>query len=416
MLLGVIADDFTGASDIANTLKKAGMKTALVSGVPNDLSLDADAVVIALKSRSIPADDAVTVSLSALNWLKSQNCRQFVFKYCSTFDSTPLGNIGPVTAALADALQAKKVICCPALPANGRTVYQGHLFVNDVLLSESGMEHHPLNPMTDSNIRRWMKMQCKEPIGLIDLATVRKGAPAIETALNSTNERLFIADATNVEDLIALGFAMKDQILITGGSGIAQGLPENFRRSGLLVDDDSVFNGTQGPCVILAGSCSKATLAQIAVHRRQAPSLKLSASSLLSDDNVLLKCLKFAEQNRHLTPLIYSSEQPAEIMQAQANHGVENLAKRIEDFFGQLAGSLVANGFSRIIVAGGETSGAVVTALEIKSFAVGPEIVAGVPCLAAAGDTPLAMALKSGNFGGPDFFARAARMLAGQMP
>lgn len=416
MLLGVIADDFTGASDIANALKKAGMKTALVSGVSNDLSLDADAVVIALKSRSIPADDAVTVSLSALNWLKSQNCRQFVFKYCSTFDSTPLGNIGPVAAALADALQAKKVICCPALPANGRTVYQGHLFVNDVLLSESGMEHHPLNPMTDSNIRRWMKMQCKEPIGLIDLATVRKGAPAIETALNSTNERLFIADATNVEDLIALGFAMKDQILITGGSGIAQGLPENFRRSGLLVDDDSVFNGTQGPCVILAGSCSKATLAQIAVHRSQAPSLKLSASSLLSDDNVLLECLKFAEQNRHLTPLIYSSEQPAEIIQAQANHGVENLAKRIEDFFGQLAGSLAANGFSRIIVAGGETSGAVVTALEIKSFAVGPEIVAGVPCLAAAGDTPLAMALKSGNFGGPDFFARAARMLAGQMP
>ena len=414
MLLGVIADDFTGASDIANTLKKAGMKTALVSGIPSDLSLDSDAIVVALKSRSIPADDAVKLSLSALDWLRKQNCLQFVFKYCSTFDSTPCGNIGPVTAALADALHAQKVICCPALPANGRTVYQGHLFVNDKLLSESGMENHPLNPMTDPNIRRWLGLQIKEPIGLIDLATVRIGVTAIETALNSADERLFIADATSLGDLINLGFAMKDQILVTGGSGIAEGLPENYRRRGQLGYDDSTFNGTQGNCVILAGSCSQATLAQVSSHRTQAPSLQIKASELLSSDDILSKCMEFAEHNRASTPLIYSSDQPAEIAKTQAAYGVESLAAKIEVFFGVLADRLVKIGFSRIIVAGGETSGAVVTALGIKSFVVGPEIVPGVPCLAATREKPLAMALKSGNFGGSDFFARAAKMLAGQ--
>ncbi len=414
MLLGVIADDFTGASDVANTLKKAGMKTALVCGIPVDLSLDADAVVIALKSRSIPAQNAISISLSALHWLRQQNCQQFLFKYCSTFDSTPLGNIGPVTAALADALDAQKVICCPAFPVNGRTVFQGHLFVNDKLLSESGMENHPLNPMTDSNIRRWLMLQSNEPIGLINLATVRSGSPAIEASLAASNERLFIADATSEDDLINLGYALKDQVLITGGSGISLGLPENFRRRGLLVDDVSIFNGAAGPCVILAGSCSNATLAQVSSYATRAPSLQVRASELLSGEDILAKSIEFAVRNRDHAPLIYSTDQPSEIVKSQLIYGTAILATKIEDFFGALANGLVKMGFSRLVIAGGETSGAVVTALKIKSFDVGPEIVAGVPCLTATRDAQLAMALKSGNFGGPDFFEKAVKMLDGQ--
>lgn len=413
MLLGVIADDFTGASDIANTLKKSGMSVTLVAGVPTEPVEKTDAVVIALKTRSVAANVAVELSLAALVWFRAQNCQQIFFKYCSTFDSTANGNIGPVAVALADALQAKKVLCCPAFPANGRTVYQGHLFVGSKLLSESGMEKHPITPMTDSNIRRWMAKQCKENIGLIDLSTIRKGHAQVKDAIDLSAERVFIADAIDDHDLMTLGTAVQDHPLITGGSGIALGLPNNFRRRGQLEEDQSTFEGATGPCVILAGSCSGATLSQIEVYKAKAPALRIQANEFLSNSNLLSDCLDFANQHRDETPLIYSSDTPVQILETQTQFGVAQTASAFESFFGACATKLVKEGFERVIVAGGETSGAVVSALGTKSFTVGPEIAPGVPCLQAATRQPLALALKSGNFGGDNFFSLAAATLKG---
>src|SRR5688572_13154830 len=237
MLLGVIADDFTGASDIANTLAKGGLSTVQFLGLPTKPAPEAcEAGVVALKSRSIAAADAVTLSLEAFEWLRAQGCRQYAFKYCSTFDSTPEGNIGPVGEALAKALDGKGVAACPAFPTTGRTVYQGHLFVGDRLLDESGLENHPLNPMTDADIRRWLARQSREPVGLVPWTTVRQGAAAIRAALDfaaGRGERLVIVDAVSDEDLLAIGEACAEAKLLTGGSGIALGLPRNFVREGL---------------------------------------------------------------------------------------------------------------------------------------------------------------------------------------
>src|SRR3954469_10943097 len=228
MLLGVIADDFTGASDIANTLAKGGLATVQFLGLPTKPAPETcEAGVVALKSRSIAAADAVALSIEAFEWLRAQGCRQFVFKYCSTFDSTPEGNIGPVGEALAQALGARGVPACPAFPTAGRTVYQGHLFVGDRLLSESGMENHPLNPMTDPDLRRWLSRQCREPVGLVAWGSVRQGGAAVRKALDAAagrGERLAIVDAVSDEDLIAIGEACAEAPLVTGGSRLPPGL------------------------------------------------------------------------------------------------------------------------------------------------------------------------------------------------
>ncbi|HEX2726488.1 MAG TPA: 3-oxo-tetronate kinase [Beijerinckiaceae bacterium] len=421
MLLGVIADDFTGASDIANTLAKGfgggGLRTTQFLGVPQrPAPASCDAGVVALKSRSIAADEAVAQSLAALRWLQDQGCRQFVFKYCSTFDSTSAGNIGPVGEALAEALGVAGVPACPAFPAAGRTVYQGHLFVGDRLLSETSLRTHPLNPMTDPDIRRWLALQSKRPVGLVPYATVAKGATALGAALDEAagrGECLVIVDALTEADLLAIGAACADRPFLTGGSGIAIGLPRNFIGKGLAEAAQPAFEGVRGPEAILAGSCSGATLGQIALHREKHPALNVAVDDVLAGALRAEQLVAFVETHRGSEPLIYSSEPPERVAASQQRHGAAKVAHAIESLFAETARALVDAGVRRLVVAGGETSGAVVSALDIDALEIGPEIDPGVPVVIARGDRTLALALKSGNFGAPDFFSKALRSLGG---
>jgi len=423
MLLGIIADDFTGASDIANTLAKGlpgegGLRAAQFLGVPNEPApADIEAGVIALKSRSIASEEAVAQSLSALAWLKEQGCRQFVFKYCSTFDSTPEGNIGPVGEALARALGATGVVVCPAFPGAGRTVYQGHLFVHDRLLSESGMQNHPLNPMTDPDIRRWLASQTRKPVGLVPWPVVRTGAEAIREALDAAGARgetLVIVDAITDEDLVAIGSACKTAALLTGGSGIAIALPANFIEAGLACGAVASFAGIAGPEAILAGSCSAATRQQIELHAESHPVLAIDVEVAMRGELHPPMLVDFITRNRGNAPLVYSSADPARVSALQEKYGGAKIAETLDGLFAATARALVAEGVSRLVVAGGETSGAVVSALDLGALSIGPEIDPGVPVLVANAEKPLALALKSGNFGAPDFFAKALRRLEGK--
>src|SRR5262245_42150252 len=415
MHLGVIADDFTGASDVANTLAKGGLATIQFLGLPTkDAAVHCDAGVVALKTRSIAADEAVRESLKALDWLKRQGCRQFLFKYCSTFDSTPQGNIGPVGEALAGALGAYGVPSCPAFPTTGRTVYQGHLFVGDRLLSESGLENHPLNPMTDPDIKRWLARQSKEPVALVPWETVRQGAGAIRRALEEAaarKARLAIVDALVDEDLLSIGEAAADMPLLTGGSGIALGLPWNLINRNIVKRSAVKFLGVKGPEAVLAGSCSKATLAQIEAHRAQHPALAVDVGAVMRNAITAAALVAFAHQNQGRAPLIYSSTGPEQVRRAQADFGAKKVSENLEHLFADTARQLVASGVRRLVIAGGETSGAVVGALGIDALAIGPEIDPGVPALTTTAGTPLALALKSGNFGSPTLFQKALRVL-----
>jgi uncharacterized protein YgbK (DUF1537 family) len=421
MLLGVIADDFTGASDIANTLARGhggsgGLVTVQFLGVPaSPATPGCEAGVVALKSRSIPAADAVAQSMAALRWLQAQGCRQIVFKYCSTFDSTPRGNIGPVGEALAQAMEAAGVVACPAFPATGRTVFQGHLFVGDRLLSESSLRHHPLNPMTDADLRRWLRLQTSGPVGLVAHATVRRGADAIRAALGECaqrGERLAIVDAVSEDDLLAIGAACAEAPLLTGGSGIALGLPRNFIRKGLAHGRPGGVAGIRGPEAILAGSCSARTLEQVEAHRADHPSLRVEPEDVMAGQITARQVVEFVAANAGRAPLVFSCAAPDAVARAQQRFGAEPLAHAMEQLFAQAARELVDRGVQRLVVAGGETSGAVVSALGLTQLAIGAEIDPGVPMLLAhEGRRPLALALKSGNFGGRDFFERALRVL-----
>lgn len=414
MLLGCIGDDFTGSSDLGNTLTRAGMRCVQYVGVPNGpADPGVEAGIVALKSRSIPVADAIRQSLAALDWLRAQGCRQILFKYCSTFDSTPDGNIGPVAEALADALDASRVLVCPAFPATGRSVYQGHLFVNDRLLSESGLENHPLTPMTDPDLRRWLSLQTKGTVGHVPFAAVADGAQAVRARMDAeeaAGHRLIVADAIRDDDLVTLGRAAADLPLLTGGSGIALGLPAVFRDAGLLSDTAGTWTGQTGPAAILSGSCSNATRAQIALHGETHPVREVDADTVMAGgiDAQTLADWALAQDG---LPLIYTSADPDTVRAAQARHGQEAVAGAIETLFAQTARALVAGGVTRLITAGGETSSAVVEALAPDRLEIGPEIDPGVPVM-RANDT-LILALKSGNFGAPDFFAKAASVMEG---
>lgn len=416
MLLGCIGDDFTGSSDLANTLAKQGMRTVQFTGIPDhDADPDIEAGVIALKSRSVPVHEAVEQSLAALEWLRAQGCKQFLFKYCSTFDSTPQGNIGPVCDALAEALDAYQIIVCPAFPGTGRSIYQGHLFVNDILLNESGMQNHPLTPMTDADIRRWLKPQTRHEVGHVAAVDVLEGPQAIRAALereHGSGKRLIVVDATRDADLLDIGAAAADLPLITGGSGIALGLPQNFDRQGLLAGSSNTWSGEDGKCVILSGSCSIATRAQVELHRKSNPGFEIPAADVIEGRLAAEELTKWlAEQDG--IPLAFSSADPEIVKQVQEKFGRERAAQAIEEFFAETARQLVATGVTRLITAGGETSGAVVEGLKLKTLEIGPEIAPGVPALRAGPN--LVIALKSGNFGGPEFFTQAANILAGKV-
>lgn len=418
ILLGCIADDFTGATDLANTLTRRGMSTVVLFGVPGAGrgAPDADAVVIALKSRSIPAGQAVEQSRSALKWLKRAAARQFYFKYCSTFDSTDAGNIGPVAEALLAALEADFTVACPAFPTNQRTVYRGHLFVGDVLLSKSSMRHHPLTPMTDPLLTRVLQRQCTVRVGLIPFDVVERGSDAIREAidaLRSEGMRIAIVDALTDAHLIAIGAACADLKLLTGGSGLALGLPDNFRRAGLLRKGHAgALPRVAGHAAVLSGSCSAATRQQVEVMRAQADAFALDPAALGAGEDVVERALAWAIPRLGAKPvLIYSTADAAGVEKAQAVLGRERAGEMIENAMGRIAKGLAEMGVRRLVVAGGETSGAVVKALGVDGLRIGSEIDPGVPWTASLGDEPLALALKSGNFGTADFFLKAFEKL-----
>ncbi|MBV9735121.1 MAG: four-carbon acid sugar kinase family protein [Acidisphaera sp.] len=423
-LLGCIADDFTGATDLASMLVRNGMRTVQVIGVPDGAAWggtapDADAIVVALKSRTAPAGEAVRLSLVALAWLRAAGCRQFFFKYCSTFDSTEAGNIGPVADALLAALGGGFALACPAFPANARSVYQGHLFVGGALLSESGMEHHPLTPMTDPNLVRVLSRQTDGTVGLVPYAVVDQGAEAIRRAMTGLAEqgrRYAIVDAVDDRHLQAIGAAAAGHALITGGSGVAMGLAENFRRSGLLAmqDDPGALPGVAGAAAVLAGSCSRATLLQIGTARSHLPTLDLDPLAVADAGSLAAQALDWADGKLGPAPVVIAASAPPDKVAAlQGRFGREAAGLLVEQALAAIAEGLVARGVRRLVVAGGETSGAVVSRLGVRSLRIGAEIDTGVPWTYAEGSgAPMLLALKSGNFGGRDFFLKAFDALA----
>lgn len=420
LLLGCIADDFTGATDLASMLVKAGLRTVQVIGVPDDPALagDADAVVVALKSRTIPAADAVAQSLAALDWLRGRGARQIYFKYCSTFDSTDQGNIGPVADALLDALGETFTIACPAFPENGRTIYQGHLFVGEALLSDSPMRHHPLTPMTDANLVRVLQRQTPRQVGLVPYRVVRQGAAAIRVEfqrLRDAGRSHAVVDALADDDLYAIGAACADLALVTAGSGVALGLPQNFYAAGLMQPrrDAAVLPSVGGKPAVLAGSCSAATREQVRTMAARHPAALIDPLAASDPAELAARALEAVAPAlaRGEPFLIYSTTDPAKVKEVQRHLGQERAAALVEATLACIARELVARGVRRLVVAGGETSGAVVSALGVKALAIGPQIDPGVPWTLAAGEPRVALALKSGNFGAPDFFEKALQML-----
>ena len=418
LLLGCIGDDFTGSTDLANTLVRNGMRTVQLLGVPDDNAQvpDADAIVIALKSRTAPVQDAIAESLAARRWLQRRGAKQLYFKYCSTFDSTDRGNIGCVADALLEGV-GNFSVACPAFPENKRTIYKGHLFVGDVLLSDSPMRHHPLTPMTDASLVRVLGRQTSGKVGLVELTTVKQGVSAIRAAMEKLIQdgyRYAILDATEDAHLFALGEACEALPLITGGSGMALGLPENFRRAGLLTPNAQAdaLPEVGGLAAVIAGSCSVATLGQIAYMQRTHPSYRLDPLKLAAGEDQVSAALEFAKTKlAQETVLIYASATAEEVKQAQLALGKERASEVIETAQGKIAQGLVALGVRKFVVAGGETSGAVVSALKVKALQIGPQIDPGVPWTMSMGEVKIALALKSGNFGSEDFFLKALKCI-----
>ncbi len=416
--LGCIADDFTGATDLANNLVRSGMRVVQTIGVPTGpLNAEVDAVVVALKSRTIPAAQAVAQSLDALRWLQAQGAEQICFKYCSTFDSTPEGNIGPVTEALMDALGTAFTIATPAFPDNGRTVFKGYLFAGNVLLSESGMQNHPLTPMTDPNLVRVMQAQTKRKVGLLDHTVVAHGPQAIRermAALKAEGVGVVVVDATSNDDLLRLGPALQGMPLVTAGSGVAIGLPANW---GLAPSGTaSQLPPAQGLRAIVSGSCSQATNRQVAHFKAQGlPALALDPLALTGDTDALVaQVMAWARPLLTQGPvLVYSTAEPEAVKAIQTRLGVAQAGALVEHALAAVARALAQAGVRQLVVAGGETSGACVQALGIGQLQIGPQIDPGVPwCHAHADAGPLHIALKSGNFGTDDFFSKAFTVLA----
>jgi 3-dehydrotetronate 4-kinase len=424
VLLGAIADDFTGATDLCNTLVRRGMRTVQLIDVPAPGTeiADAEAVVVALKSRTIPAGEAIDQSLAALAWLQKAGARQILFKYCSTFDSTDEGNIGPVAEALMDALGTGFTLFCPAFPEAGRTIYHGYLFVGDVLLSESGMRNHPLTPMRDPSLVRVLQRQCRGKVGLVPQYDVARGAAAIRDAFASLRQADFrhaIVDAIEDHDLEAIGEAAADFALITGGSGIALGLPKNFRRQGLIGDGAAAdaLPAVAGAAVVLSGSCSEATRAQVAYMRERAPLFTIDPIAAAAGRNIAEEALAWATPRLGDRPVLISATAPPEEVAAiQETVGRQRAGTLVEETFAAIAAGLAAKGARRFVIAGGETAGAIVHALGVAGLRIGRQIDPGVPWTVSLpgslGEPPLALALKSGNFGKPDFFLRAFAVLS----
>ncbi len=433
MILGVIADDHTGATDVASMLVRSGLRTVQIIGVPS-ASTDAgdvDAVVIALKSRTIPPPEAIEQSLAALRWLQQRGVQRFYFKYCSTFDSTSQGNIGPVADALMQALGTHYSIACPAFPENQRTIFKGHLFVGDALLSDSGMRNHPLTPMTDANLVRVLQAQSRCKVGLLSHLHVAKGAASLKQVVekkiaeanNDTPGVIDIADAITNDDLMVLGHALADVPLVTAGSGLALGLAAAYIDRGLVKADAHAAQlpAAGGKAVVISGSCSVATNAQVKHWIASSkPAIKIDAREIAGSQPVAQRVLDWHAQQKE-TCLIYATSPPDEVAALQKEFGATSLGEQIEDCFAEIAQGLIAQQVRRFVVAGGETSGAVVNALGVQSLKIGETIDPGVPWTSGQVGKPLLdlaapvlLALKSGNFGTEDFFAKALAMKVAQ--
>ncbi|SET38192.1 3-oxo-tetronate kinase [Variovorax sp. OV084] len=420
LVLGCIADDFTGATDLANNLVRAGMRVVQAIGVPEGpLDADVDAVVVALKSRTIAPAEAIAQSLDALRWLQAQGAKQIYFKYCSTFDSTAQGNIGPVTEALMDALQCDFTIATPAFPDNKRTVFKGYLFAGDVLLNESGMQNHPLTPMTDPNLVRVLQAQCKRKVGLIDYTVVARGATAIDeriAQLKAEGVTIAIVDAVSNDDLLRMGPALAKMPLLTAGSGVAIGLPANF---GLAPSSQaSALPKAGGKTAVVSGSCSLATNRQVLDFiQRGGAAMAVDPLRIAAGVDVAAEALAWAAPLIDKGPvLVYSTAEAGAVKSVQGRLGVEEAGAMVERTIAAIARGLVERGVHQLVVAGGETSGACVQALGIAQMQIGPQIDPGVPwCHARSDAAPEAgvhIALKSGNFGSDDFFTKAFTVLA----
>ena len=420
IILGCIADDFTGATDLASFLVASGMRTIQLTGLPEDqIALpDADAVVVALKSRTQKTKDAVSDSLAALKLLQSFGCHQFYFKYCSTFDSTEKGNIGPVADALLDAIGASFTVACPALPVNGRTVYNGYLFVNGRLLSESGMENHPLTPMTDSDLVRFLGRQTNGDVGLVDYSTVDTGADTISAAFAelAKTHRYAVVDALTGKDMLEIGHACRHLKLVTGGSGLAPGLVDNCVEKGLLVrgENSDHLDTVSGGTLILSGSCSSATREQVAIYKELGPSFRIDPVAIKDGEQTVDQVMEWIEANttKDAPVLIYSTDSPQAVKECQEQLGVEDACNLIEAMFADIVAEAAKRGVRKFIVAGGETSGSVVQSLGVKALRIGPAIAPGVPVTQALTKVPILLALKSGNFGDRDFFRKAVEMMS----
>ncbi|WP_051118798.1 3-oxo-tetronate kinase [Vibrio campbellii] len=413
MLLGVIADDFTGATDIAGFLVENGMRTVQLNGIPKqEADIHADAVVISLKSRSCPVDEAINDSVAALKWLQANGCQQFYFKYCSTFDSTAEGNIGPVTDALLAELKEDFTIVCPALPVNGRTVYNGHLFVFQDLLSDSGMRKHPVTPMTDSSLIRMMDAQSQGSSGLVNFQVIEQGSQAVSERFETLKQqgvRYAVVDAFNADHLVTLGQAAKSLKLVTGGSGLAAGIAKNWAEN--LADQSDAKkagNPTKAPTVVFSGSCSVMTNQQVAVYKQQAAHFAIDVKACLTDEAYSNHVFDWVMTNidGEFAPLVYAPAEATALKAIQEEFGAQASSHAVEQFFSKLAIKLQQHGVKNFIVAGGETSGVVTQSLAVTGFHIGPQIAPGVPWVKSV-DGELSLALKSGNFGDEHFFAKA---------
>ncbi|MDP9174952.1 MAG: four-carbon acid sugar kinase family protein [Planctomycetota bacterium] len=419
--LGCIADDFTGATDLANMLVRGGMRVVQYLGTPDRATPivdDVEAVVIALKSRSVPPAEAINLSLKALESLKTAGVRRFYFKYCSTFDSTDAGNIGPVAEAMMDALGVDQTIVCPAFPENGRTVYLGHLFVHGQLLNESGMANHPLTPMKDANLVRVLQRQSRRRVGLLSITAVANGPDAIVRGLSekSGREELVITDAFCERHLRDIANAVAGMMLVTGGSGIARGLPDAYRRRGELsaMAVPDMPPRMPGFSAVLAGSCSEATRRQVKAFRAWRPAIAIDPISLFQRNpgTVVQEALaKIADALPSGPVLLYTTAAPHEVAAHQQQFGSEAVAHAVEQALGAAARGLIHLGVCKLVVAGGETAGAVLSALGVRALRIGSQIEPGVPWTYTQDAPQLALALKSGNFGSEQFFRNALEML-----
>ena len=420
MILGCIADDFTGATDLANNLVRAGMRVVQTIGVPVARegpaidAADVDAIVVALKSRTAPVAEAVADSLAAARWLRAQGAQQIYFKVCSTFDSTADGNIGPVAEALMAELNADFAIVTPAFPENGRTVFKGHLFVGDLLLSDSPMRQHPLTPMTDANLVRVMRSQCRrEQVGLIDHRVVAAGAAAVRAriaGLRTEGCAFGIADAVGDDDLRTLAAAVREAKLVVAGSGLAIGIPVLH---GLTPNAQaSQLPAPRGARAIVSGSCSAATNAQVAAFiAGGGAAFAIDPLRIAAGENLVAQALDWARPRLGAAPLlVYATADAAAVREVQSRLGAAQAGALVEDTLARVTEGLVLAGVGQLLVAGGETSGACVQRLGITRLRIGPQIDPGVPWC-HAGVQNLHLALKSGNFGGTDFFTRAFMLL-----